>query len=57
MKHDWTGVAYVTGALILGCVTANPTVVAQNAPRIVHDSEYYILETQHGERCAKQHCF
>jgi hypothetical protein len=37
-------------ALIVSWLTLNSAVAAQSAkPGIVHDSEYYILETQHSE--------
>lgn len=44
-----------TGALIAGCAAFNPTAVGQDTkPKIVHDSEYYILETQHSEQWAAE---
>ena len=55
MKQNWMYAGLVTGALIAGCTVFNPTVVGQSAkPKIVHDSEYYILETQHSEQWATQ---
>jgi Sulfatase len=55
MKQNWMGSVWVTGALLVGCVTVNPTAVAQGAkPKIVHDFEYYVLETQHGEQWAAE---
>jgi arylsulfatase len=55
MKSDWLGATWIAGALIFGCVTVNQTAVAQGAKsKIVHDSEYYILETQHSEQWAAE---
>jgi len=31
MKQDWMGATCITGVLIVGWVTANPTAIAQNA--------------------------
>jgi hypothetical protein len=49
MKQGWRSATAVT--LILGCITVNQTAVAQRAkPEIIHDAEYSILATQHGEQ-------
>ena len=53
MKRDRTGVAGV--ALMAGLLAVNQTAVAQvSKPAIVHDSEYYILEAQHGNQWAAE---
>ena len=53
MKRDCTGVAGV--ALMVGLLAVNQTAFAQaDKPKIVHDSEYYILEAQHGEQWAAE---
>ena len=51
MKQDWIGVARVGVALIVGFLVVNQTAAAQSGtPKIIHDSEYYILDALHGER-------
>src|SRR5271163_2915615 len=53
MKHDWIGAARIAAALIVGLLAVGQTADAQTGtPKIVHDSEYYILEAQHGEQWA-----
>jgi arylsulfatase len=53
MKQDWIGAARIAVALIAGPLAVNQTAFAQaDKPKIVHDSEYYILEAQHGEQWA-----
>ena len=55
MKKNWKNVYSFAVALILGWVAFNQTAVAQSVkPQIVHDSEYYILEMQHGEQWAAE---
>src|SRR5271169_1092819 len=54
MKQGWMRTTWIA-ALIFGCLTANPIAAAQSAkPGVVHDSEYYILEMQHGEQWAAE---
>jgi arylsulfatase len=54
MKHSWMVTTSIAAALIAGC-NASQTAIAQQAkPEIVHDSEYYILATQHGEQWAAE---
>jgi hypothetical protein len=54
MKQSWMS-ATIVASLIFGCVLVNPAANAQNAkPEIVHDAEYYILATQHGQRWASE---
>ena len=54
MKQTWMS-ATAVATLIFGCVLVNPAANAQNAkPEIVHDSEYYILATQHGQQWAAE---
>jgi hypothetical protein len=53
IKH-WKAYLFAV-ALILGSVAFNQTAIAQSAkPQIVHDSEYYILEMQHGDQWAAE---
>jgi hypothetical protein len=54
MKQTWMSVT-VVASMIFGGVLVNPAANAQNAkPEIVHDSEYYILATQHGAQWAAE---
>ena len=54
MKHSWMVTTSIAAALIAGC-NASQTAFAQQAkPEIIHDSEYYILATQHGEQWAAE---
>jgi hypothetical protein len=54
MRQIWMGSIAVV-SLIIGCGTADRSAIAQNAkPGIVHDSEYYILATQHGQQWATE---
>jgi hypothetical protein len=54
MKQTWNR-ATAVASLIFGCVLVNQTAIAQNAkPEIIHDSEYYILATQHGQQWAAE---
>ena len=42
---------WISAALIFGCIASGQTALAEHAkPKIIHDSEYYILEAQHGEK-------
>jgi arylsulfatase len=51
MKQNWNHSTLFGLALIFGCVAFSQTANGQSAkPKIVHDSEYYILEMQHGEQ-------
>src|SRR5271170_6676400 len=55
MKHYRTCATWIAVNLIICWVVVNQTASAQSAkPKIVHDSEYYILETQHGEQWAAE---
>jgi Sulfatase len=55
MKQDWIAAARIAVALMAGPLAVNQTAVAQGSkPAIVHDSEYYILDAQHGERWAAE---
>ena len=46
---------WISAALILGCVAVDQAAAAEHAKsKIVHDAEYYILETQHGEKWAAE---
>src|SRR5271165_298149 len=55
MKQRWIETTSFALALIFGCATLIPTAVAQSEkPKIIHDSEYYILETQHGDQWAAE---
>ena len=50
MKQDWIGAARLAVALIVGLLVVSQTAFAQaDKPKIVHDSEYYILDALHGE--------
>jgi arylsulfatase len=54
-KQDWSNAARVALTLTMTIVATHTAVVAQTAkPKIIHDSEYYILEAQHGEVWAAQ---
>ncbi len=51
MKQGRMCATWTAALLVMGSVIVNPTASAQSAkPKIVHDSEYYILETQHSEQ-------
>jgi arylsulfatase len=53
MKRDWIGAAWIAVALIVGLLAVDQTAVAQaDKPKIIHDSEYYILDALHGEQWA-----
>jgi hypothetical protein len=55
MKESWMGATSIAVALVVGCATVNQAAIAQSAKReIVHDSEYYILATQHGDQWAAE---
>ena len=48
--HTW-----IAATLIIGCVAANQTAIAQGAkPEIVHDAEYYVLAEQHSAQWASE---
>jgi len=49
--HAWTATAV---ALFVGCTASQTAVAQQSKPEIVHDAEYYVLATQHGEQWAAQ---
>src|SRR5271166_2033057 len=50
MKRDFKGLGRVAVGLFVGLLMGNQIAVAQSKkPEIVHDSEYYILEAQHGQ--------
>jgi hypothetical protein len=50
VKRDLKGVERVAVGLITGLMACNQIAAAQSRkPEILHDSEYYILEAQHGE--------
>ena len=41
----------VVAALLMSLLVVNQTALAQSSkPKIVHDSEYYILDAQHGQK-------
>ena len=43
----------VVAALLISLLVVNQSAYAQtDKPKIVHDSEYYILDAQHGEKWA-----
>ena len=53
MKQDWIDAARVAVALMVGLLVVDQTAFAQaGKPKIVHDSEYYILDAVHGEQWA-----
>jgi hypothetical protein len=53
MKLDWIGAARIAVALIVGLLVVALTALAQeDKPKMIHDSEYFILEAQHGARWA-----
>ncbi|MBV8575012.1 MAG: hypothetical protein JOZ58_08235 [Acetobacteraceae bacterium] len=58
MKQEWIGaariaVSLIAVALIPGPLAVNQTAFAQaDKPKIAQDSEYYILDAQHGEQWA-----
>jgi arylsulfatase len=55
MKRDWIGAACIAVALIVGLLAVDQTAVAQaDKPKIIHDSEYYILDALHGEQWAAE---
>jgi arylsulfatase len=55
MKRDWIGAACIAVALIVGLLAVDQTAFAQaDKPKIVHDSEYYILDALHGEQWAAE---
>ena len=48
-------VARIVGTLIVGVLVINQTAFAQaDAPKIIHDAEYYVLDAQYGERWAAE---
>lgn len=54
-KQDWTNAARIAVTLTMSVLAANATLAAQTAqPKIIHDSEYYILDAQHGDVWAAQ---
>ena len=51
MKQDWIGAARIAAPLIVGLLVVDQIALAQeDKPKMIHDSEYYILEAQHGAR-------
>jgi arylsulfatase len=49
VRATWIAVALIVGS------TVSQTAMAQPAkPEIIHDAEYYILATQHGEQWAAE---
>jgi arylsulfatase A-like enzyme len=55
MKQDWNNIPSLVVALIFGCFAFNNPAAAQgDKPKIIHDSEYYILEMQHGDQWAAE---
>jgi len=55
MKYYWKNTALFAVVSVFGCVAFGQTTVAQSAkPQIVHDSEYYILQMQHGDQWAAE---
>ena len=54
MKQTWMR-ATVATSFIFGCIAIYQSAIAQSAkPEIVHNSEYYILATQHGAQWATE---
>ncbi len=54
-KQRWLSAAWVTAAVVVVCISANQTAIAQGTnPQIVHDAEFYVLDAQHGEQWAAQ---
>ena len=46
---------WIAATLIIGCVTANQTAIAQGTKtEIVHDAEYYVLAEQHSQQWAAE---
>ena len=53
MKQRWIGAARIAVAVVVGLLVISQTAAAQvSKPKIIHDSEYYILEAQHGQKWA-----
>ena len=53
MKQRLMGTARVAVALVVALLVISQTAAAQGGkPKIVHDSEYYILDAQHGQKWA-----
>jgi len=55
MMRYWMQAARGALALVAGLLLVSQTALAQGSkPQIVHDSEYYILEAQHGDQWAAE---
>jgi arylsulfatase A-like enzyme len=55
MNQYWVEATRVAAALTVGLLVVAQGALAQTArPKIVHDSEYYILEAQHGQKWAAE---
>ena len=51
MPKNSAGLACAMASLAIGCLTVGRTAMAQSTkPGVVHDSEYYILDAQNGQK-------
>jgi len=53
MKKETVGLFRLTTLLVMLCLLPNGALASDSKGKIVHDTEYYILEAQNGEQWAK----